>query len=89
MKKAEFLNVVAISQLDKSAIISYLLKYEAALLEITGRTVEQAAEFLYRTYDLEDLMRRPLLLKMIVETILGGDVDINKTDTEVRTVHSL
>jgi hypothetical protein len=83
MKKSDFLNVVAISQLDRNSIISYLLKYEAALLKKTGRTVEEIARFLYRTYDLEDLMRRPLLLKMIVETILEGDVDVNDIDAEV------
>ena len=67
---------IAIKQLDEAGIIAYLRNREDALRAATGLGIEKIKFHLDDIYDLEDLMTRPLLLQMIVETILAGRVDI-------------
>ena len=83
VRKASFKNVLVVSQLTRTAINQYLANFSEQLFLATNASIEDVEVFLYRTYDLEDLMRRPLLLEMVVQTILAGKLDITKTRTEI------
>ena len=69
-------NVIRLSQLTDETITEYLSKFQEELMQATKITIHEAKAFLYRIYDLADLMRRPLLLSMVVATILAGGVNI-------------
>jgi hypothetical protein len=81
--KSAFSNVVEVAQLSKASIRSYLSKFKDELEVATHLKLKEIVEFLYQTYDLEDLMRRPLLLEMIVQTIIAGKLDITKTGSDI------
>ncbi|HTO63940.1 MAG TPA: restriction endonuclease [Bradyrhizobium sp.] len=72
-------NVLSISQLSYAKISEYLQKHETELNQKTKLSSAKIKEFLYRIYDLEDLMTRPLLLQMVVATILQGTVRVSQT----------
>jgi len=72
-------NVLSISQLSDTKITEYLQKHEIELYRKTKLASAKIKEFLYRIYDLEDLMTRPLLLQMVVATILQGTVKVSQT----------
>ncbi len=62
--------------LDAERILAYL---EAQNQEFSAKGIRDPAEvlqFLDRVYDLSDLVTRPILLEMVVETILDGAIDI-------------
>jgi hypothetical protein len=73
-------NIVSIRQLDEQQVAEYLRAEEPAILRKTGLNTTEFRDSLYRIYDLEDLMRRPLLLKMIVKTVLSAGVDLRARD---------
>jgi NACHT domain/Phage integrase family len=72
-------NVVTISQLSEEKITEYLEKHKVELHKKTRLSTDAIKKFLFRIYDLEDLMSRPLLLKMVVVTILEGMVKVSQT----------
>lgn len=76
-------NIVVVSQLSDKKIAEYLTTQKDELKRVTGATVEEVRRFLYRVYDLEDLMKRPLLLSMITETILGGMIDVSNPSLNI------
>ena len=78
-----FDDIWTIDQLSEEAILAYLKQQETTLRSVTGKTAIEIRQALGRVYDLSDLMRRPLLLKMIVETILNDLIDINKQDMAI------
>lgn len=71
--------VITISQLSDKKVLEYLTRHEAELFRATRCSVQQVRDFLFRIYDLEDLMKRPLLLNMVVQTILAGSIDVSDT----------
>jgi hypothetical protein len=73
----------AIDQLSEEAILTYLTQQETLLKGVTGKSAVEIRGVLDRVYDLKDLMRRPLLLKMVVQTILDDVIDINKPDLAI------
>jgi hypothetical protein len=73
-------NMVIIKDLGQESIMQYLEHHSKELARATGKNVTEIQQSLYKIYDLEDLMKRPLLLNMIVETILAGGVDLTKPD---------
>lgn len=60
----------------EAQIEEYLIRHENSLLSTLGRTAMEVKDYLYRVYDVRDLMTRPILLDMIVETLLSGNIDI-------------
>ena len=75
--RANLKNVVHLSQLTDDKIAAYLQKFDDELRRSTRVTSSQVQAFLYRIYDLEDLMKRPLLLHMVVFTVIHGSVDLS------------
>lgn len=72
-------NIVTISRLSNNKLDEYLERYASLLSQKIGQSPNDVRTFLFRTYDLEDLMSRPLLLNMVVETIIQGMLDISST----------
>ncbi len=70
-------NVLRLSQLTDGQITEYLASFSGEIQQATGCTAEDAKKFLYRIYDLKDLMGRPLLLNMVVSTIIAGRVPLS------------
>jgi len=68
---------------DESQIDAFLQRCDAQFREHIGADWVAVKEFLLHVYDVRDLMRRPILLNMIVETILSGYVDIKARDIEL------
>jgi hypothetical protein len=68
-------HTLRVKSLDTTQILARLKKNESALTQATGMSLVQFRDFLLRIYDIQDLMKRPLLLKMIIETALSADVD--------------
>lgn len=46
-------------------------------------SLKDVREFIDRVYDLADLIQRPILLKLIVETLLSGKLDISDLERKV------
>jgi hypothetical protein len=83
IRKSSLKNVIEVSQLSRSSIGEYISRFSDQLLLATNASTEEVETFLYHTYDLEDLMRRPLLLEMVLQTILAGKLDITKARAEI------
>jgi hypothetical protein len=66
-------------------IDSFLQAHAAKILSCTGgrHTARSLREFLERIYDLKDLMCRPILLDMILETVLDGQIDLDDPDISI------
>lgn len=69
-------DVLTINEFNEAQIDRYLEKHDERFTREVGITWRAVKEFLLSVYDLRDLMRRPIILGMIVETVLHGDVDI-------------
>jgi hypothetical protein len=83
LTKSQFSNALRIQQLDRKQIEECLQKRAAEIRRAVDMSVGEFQAFLYGIYDLEDLMRRPLLLKMIVETVLAAEVDIRSAEAKL------
>ena len=69
---------------SKAHIIDYLSAFEAEFNEQHGLNVDQVYDFLSKTYDLTDLVTRPLLLEMLVEVIIApGAVRLDDPNIEI------
>lgn len=64
--------------LDKERIKDLLERYSAELAS-ADRSSDAVMDFITRTYDLSDLASRPLLLTMIVDSVIEGNLDPNET----------
>jgi len=76
VSRADLGNIIWIDSLTDQKVREYLERHGEALHAATGKTPAEIQQGLAKIYDLEDLSRRPLLLKMVVATITGGRVDI-------------
>lgn len=76
-------NVVVLSQLSERKIIDYLSVFREDIKRVTGASVTAVRDFLFRVYDLEDLMKRPLLLNMIVETVVAGLIKVTEEGANI------
>jgi Restriction endonuclease/NACHT domain len=72
--------VVRLQPLDRAQVEEYISRREDQLAEIDATTSDLLA-FIDRTYDLADLATRPMLLRLIVETVLIGGLDLSDTST--------
>lgn len=75
-RTSDFYTVVEIQQLTKPKIREAIKKRSEIIKKELKMTPEDFENSLYDIYDLEDLMKRPLLLNMILETIATGAIDI-------------
>ena len=58
----------------------YLTSYDKRFQEDCSYTWQMVYDYLGRIYDLSDLMKRPILLAMMVETVLGGFIKLREKD---------
>lgn len=79
----ELLNTVAIKPLSPDDIRRYLQHFREKIISATGNDENFLIDFLYQIYDLQDLLRRPLLLHMILVSIVEGGLDIARTDRSI------
>ncbi len=68
--------------LSRSNVRDYLERRKSEL-ESKGVEPQSVERFLYRVYDLKDLMTRPLLLKMIVDTLIVGGIDVSDETLQI------
>jgi uncharacterized protein YjbI with pentapeptide repeats len=73
-------NIVTISQLDPATILQAIKVQADEIRTLLNMTVDDFYGLLCEIYDLEDLMRRPLLLDMILKTTIKGAIDIRGTE---------
>lgn len=83
LTRANLQTVVRLSHLTDEKISAYLKKFDDEFRRSTSVTGEEVKEFLYRIYDLEDLMKRPLLLHMVVATVIAGKVDLSNKELSI------
>lgn len=62
--------------LSSEMILEFLKSHERELLDTVGISASYLFDRLVEIYDLRDLMKRPLVLDMIVETVRSGAIDI-------------
>ncbi|MBK7704868.1 MAG: NACHT domain-containing protein [Acidobacteria bacterium] len=68
---------VAIESLTHTQIESFLNQFNELYLKTFNRSAQDVRDFLFGIYDLEDLMKRPILLRIIHETVLDGSLSLN------------
>jgi Restriction endonuclease/NACHT domain/Pentapeptide repeats (8 copies) len=73
--KESLQNVVQVAPLSDSSILEYISKYSIELRDVTGSSPEEIRDFLFKIYDIRDLMKRPLLLRMIIVTMIEGHIN--------------
>jgi hypothetical protein len=83
LRRTELQSVLTLTQLTDAKITQYLRQNEPLLRRSVRCSAAQAKKLLYKIYDLEDLMRRPLLLHMVVATIAAGAIDLSRPDTSL------
>lgn len=64
--------------LDTTQVREYIRRLEGDFSRIGIHNPEDVLRFLDEVYDLSDLVTRPILLQMIVETILSGTINVYK-----------
>lgn len=68
--------------LSEQEIDLFLSRYDAQFLETVTADSAQVGAYLRGIYDLSDLMKRPIILEMVVDTVLSGAIDIRR-DTHI------
>ncbi len=71
---------IELLEFDTSQIKSYLSRFDNQFAQVTRSGTEQIYAFVTRIYDLTDLMKRPILLEMIVDT---GALDVRNSDQSI------
>lgn len=71
---------ITLTPLDEDQIRTYLSRFRPQILSVTGHDDVRLLEFLYRIYDLKDLLRRPMLLKMVLVVALENKFDLTRDD---------
>lgn len=74
---------IALTPLDEEQIRTYLSRFREQILRVTGHDDVRLLEFLYRIYDLKDLLRRPMLLKMVLVVALENRFDLTRDDLTI------
>ena len=75
IRNSDVENVISLLHLDDRQVTAEIANYAEEIRTNLGLSVEAFKDVLYRTYDLADLMRRPLLLDMIINTASSGAID--------------
>jgi hypothetical protein len=81
--KTDLLNILHIDMLDDTKILEYLSIFEDDLRKHTKKDTKFILQYLYKIYDLKDLLRRPLLLNMMVAIIVAGELNITDDSKSV------
>ncbi|HMJ77747.1 MAG TPA: restriction endonuclease, partial [Iamia sp.] len=74
---------IELAELGELEIKEYIRTNGADVLARASTTVDDLYDFLSTVYDLGDLIRRPILLKMVLETIEHGSIDVRKRSIEL------
>jgi len=75
-------DIYELELLDSDQINSYLESYRDEFAEVGAGEPTAVRAFLDSVYDLSDLVRRPFILRMVVETVLAGRINVqNETVT--------
>ena len=74
--------VIRLLPLKPEDIEEYIEGKRPALAEVDASPAQVMA-FIEHTYDLTDLASRPLLLKLIVESVLDSNIDLDDTGTQI------
>lgn len=75
--------VAYLSPLDDHQFQAYLRKHDAEFADVLGAAPAAVEEYIRDVYDLSELAERPLLLKLIVDTLLSGKIDISRRGDEI------
>lgn len=75
--------VIVLGGFESAQIDEFLEKYQQCFRDQFNVTAQDVRRRLDEIYDLADLMTRPILLKMIVETVLAGVVDLFADNQEM------
>ena len=75
-----FEHTIDIDPLSEESIELFLETYKAEFKQKLNASVRKIRQFLSSVYDLKDLMTRPILLQMVVDTLLMGKMDINNAE---------
>ena len=70
VRAADFCRTITIEGLSQASVLQYLENRRTELQAATGKEPADVLRSLSKTYDLDDLMSRPLLLEMITETLV-------------------
>lgn len=76
-------HAIEMDPLSDQSIYDFVEKFIEVIGAVSAITVREVINFLYEVYDIRDLMRRPLLLKMIIVTIIEGKIDPSKTAEQI------
>lgn len=76
-------NAIEIDQLNENSILQYLELFRSQIIKVTGGNEKNLLVFLYKIYDIRDLLSRPLLLNMIIVAIVDGGLDITRTKATI------
>lgn len=68
--------IVHLSEFSSDQINTYLQNHDQSFQEVHGKGWEFIRDLLSSIYDLSDLMSRPILLMIIKETVLTGQIDL-------------
>ncbi len=79
------MRTIHLSTFSPDQIVSFLSKFDDQFQRKLGGEInsQKVKEFLYSVYDIRDLMKRPILLDMIVETVLRGAIDVSNQNLEM------
>lgn len=72
----KFIELRGLTKPDISKFLASKSKEFTARLGVSSIDVE---EFIYSIYDLGDLIKRPILLRMITDTVLGGQINLGSS----------
>jgi len=78
---ANQVRVVRLGSLDSSQVEQFVARHADDLAEVEA-SVTDLQKFIERTYDLSDLATRPMLLRLIVNTVVIGGLDLSDTTAE-------
>lgn len=68
---------ISLDTFDSTKIDAYLKNRNEDFIKAINETWTSVRDFLYRVYDLKDLMSRPILLSMITETVIEGNISLD------------
>ncbi|NVK20689.1 MAG: restriction endonuclease [Methylocystaceae bacterium] len=72
------MGVFHLSLLNEEKIYDYFKKFEKEILENQYMSIDDVISKIHDIYDIRDLISRPILLKMVAETVKDGDIQLNK-----------
>jgi hypothetical protein len=68
---------------DEPKIVAFLKTFDAQFHARCDCSWVSVRQFLTNIYDLKDLMSKPIILHMIVETVLGGFIDVKSEALQI------